>query len=129
MTIRFLEEHKINPVNDLVTVTVIDGPMISRDPAGTSPAAPLYQIETPNGARVQLNFQNGPISEVGVNGVTNEALIVVVLDRMREFQKNPQFACRENALAITKLEEALHWLHARTLARMRKGIEGTRLPG
>ena len=34
------------------------------------------------------------------------------------------FACRENALALTKVEEALHWLNHRTADRQRRGVEG-----
>jgi hypothetical protein len=33
--------------------------------------------------------------------------------------------CSENALAITKLEEATHWLKARTNRREAQGTEGT----
>jgi hypothetical protein len=69
-------------------------------------------------------FQNGPINEVGVNGVTQEVLLSIVADRLRSFQSGP-FSCRENAIALTKIEEALHWLQQRTLARMRRGVEGT----
>ena len=71
-----------------------------------------------------VNFQNGPIKEAGVNGVTNEDLIAIVIDRMRGFQSG-DFACRDNALALTKLEEALMWLRNRTNAREARGVEGT----
>jgi hypothetical protein len=69
-------------------------------------------------------FQNGPINEKGVNGLTQEVLLAIVADRLRGFQAGP-FACRENALALTKIEEAQHWLQQRTIARMRRGVEGT----
>jgi hypothetical protein len=69
-------------------------------------------------------FQHGPIKEVGPNGVSNEALIAIVLDRMRSFQKT-RWSCRENAVAITKLEEAMMWLHKRTNDRIRRNVEGT----
>jgi hypothetical protein len=74
-----------------------------------------------------LLFQNGPVKEVGINGITNEALIAVILHRLNCFQ-NSHFKCRENALAITKLEEALHWLNHRTVARQARGVEGTSTP-
>lgn len=48
----------------------------------------------------------------------------IVIDRLRSFQSGP-FSCRENALALTKCEEAMQWLHSRTLERMRRGVEGT----
>jgi hypothetical protein len=69
-------------------------------------------------------FQNGPIKEVGVNGVTQEALLAIVIDRLRAFQAGP-FACRENAIALTHFEEGLMWLQRRTVARIKRGVEGT----
>jgi hypothetical protein len=81
---------------------------------GTIPCEPLAEI----------HFQEGPIKECGVNGVCNEDLIAMVICRLEHFQKG-QFACRENALAITKLEEALLWLRKRTMGREQRGVEGT----
>lgn len=72
----------------------------------------------------QLSFQDGPIKEVGVNGIQNEDLLLIVLTRLQNFQ-NSEFACRENALAITKIEEAVMWLRKRTLDREARGVEGT----
>ena len=72
----------------------------------------------------QIHFQEGPIKECGVNGVCNEDLINMVIDRLEHFQ-NSEFRCRENAVAITKLEEALLWLRKRTMAREARGVEGT----
>lgn len=71
-----------------------------------------------------VRFQEGPIKECGVNGVTNEDLIAMVICRLEHFQKT-KFACRENAVAITKLEEGLMWLRRRTMAREQRGVEGT----
>ena len=56
--------------------------------------------------------------------VTHEVLLAILIDRLQSFQAGP-YACRENALALTKLEEAQHWLQARTKARMARGVEGT----
>ncbi len=69
-------------------------------------------------------FQNGPIPDKGMNGVTQEALIAIVIDRLKGFQKG-NFACRENAIALTKLQEALFWLKSRTEDRLRRGVDGT----
>ena len=71
-----------------------------------------------------IDFQEGPIKECGVNGVCNEDLIAMVICRLEHFQKS-EFNCRENALAITKLEEALLWFRKRTMGRENRGIEGT----
>lgn len=69
-------------------------------------------------------FQNGPIKESGVNGVTQESLLAIVIDRLRSFQ-NGQYSCRENAIALTHCEEALMWLQRRTVARIKRVVEGT----
>lgn len=115
---RELHEHKVNPANDKIKITVIDEP-------GAGGANHAYSMALPEGRGVwNIDFQNGPINEAGVNGVTQEALLAIVADRLRSFQAGP-FACRENALALTKIEEAQHWLHSRTLARMQRGVEGT----
>lgn len=72
----------------------------------------------------KLHFQEGPIKEAGVNGVMGEDLIAMVINRLEHFQASP-FGCRENAMAITKLEEALLWLRKRTMGRENRGVEGT----
>ena len=79
--------------------------------------------ETRLGEFGDVHFQNGPIQEFGVNGCHNEDLLAIVIDRLRGFNSG-EFRCRENALALTKLEEALHWLNARTEDRQNRGVEG-----
>jgi hypothetical protein len=113
---RTIDDFKVNPANDQITVTVLDEP-------GAGNAHHKYQVMLPDGTITDINFQNGPISENGVNGLTQEVLIAIVIDRIRSFQAG-KFACRENALALTKLEEAQHWLLHRTRARMARGVEG-----
>ena len=72
----------------------------------------------------KIHFQEGPIKENGVNGVANEDLLVMVIRRLQGFQDS-QYSCRENAMAITKIEEALLWLRKRTMGRENRGVEGT----
>jgi hypothetical protein len=115
---RTLTTHRVNPVNDRVTATVIENPH-------GEPTA--YQLNVPDGARTILTFQHGPINEVGVNGITNEVLLAIVQDRLRFFQQG-KYACRENALALTKVDEAMLWLQSRTMRRMQEGVEGTNQP-
>ena len=71
-----------------------------------------------------LVFEFSPIKENGINGVCNEDLILMVLTRLQSFQES-EYSCRENACAITKLEEALLWLRKRTQDREVRGVEGT----
>ena len=72
----------------------------------------------------KVKFQEGPIKENGVNGCHNEDLIAIVLDRLQCLNQG-DFKCRENSIAITKLEEAMMWLNKRTLDRRSRGVEGT----
>lgn len=72
----------------------------------------------------EIEFQNGPLQEAGLNGISDEALLAIVIDRLEGFQ-TAQYRSRYNALAITKLEEAMHWLNARTTDRQKRGVEGT----
>lgn len=81
-----------------------------------------WKNEQPNS--LDIHFQEGPIKEFGVNGITQEALLAVVIDRLRSFQAGP-FSCQENAIALTHIEEALMWLQRRTVARIKRGVEGT----
>lgn len=71
-----------------------------------------------------VKFQRGPIKEHGVNGCHHEDLLAIVIHRLQSFQAG-KFSCRENAIAITKLEEAMHWLNHRTASREKRGVEGT----
>ena len=75
-------------------------------------------------AEQEIEFQNGPLQEAGHNGISDEALLAIVIDRLEGFQ-TAQYRSRYNALAITKLEEAMHWLNARTTDRQKRGVEGT----
>lgn len=71
-----------------------------------------------------VKFQCGPIKEAGVNGVANEDLINMVIDRLKGFQ-NSKYACEENAEALKHFQEGLMWLRKRTLDRELRGVEGT----
>lgn len=119
---RSITDHIVNPANEKLVVEAIDAP-------GVDGAHHVYQVRGYHAKCVDetatvIRFQDGPINEVGVNGLTQEALLAVVTDRLRGFQSGP-FSCRENALALTKIEEAMHWLQQRTIRRMRAGVEGT----
>lgn len=131
--IRELHDHKVNPANDTLKVTAIDEPgagganhlyMIEGFDTSTNSSDPFMARYGEGAKHSTVLFQNGPINEVGVNGITHEALLAIVADRLRSFQAGP-FACKANACALTHIEEALHWLQQRTLERMRRGVEGT----
>jgi len=73
-----------------------------------------------------IHFQEGPIKECGVNGVCNEDLLLMVATRLQGFQAS-EYKCRENAVALTKLEEAVMWLRKRTIDREGRNVEGTHI--
>jgi hypothetical protein len=110
-------------LNDKLKIIVSDEP-------GQGGANHAYAIAWPGPVEggpesaCYINFQNGPIKEFGVNGVTQEALLAIVIDRLRSFQAGP-FACDENAVALKFCENALQILQTRTRLRMLRGVEGT----
>ncbi len=77
---------------------------------------------------LRITWQNGPLGTGTLrqepNGAFVETVIAAAIDRL-EFYQSGEFKCRENALVITKLEEALHWCGHRTAAREARGVEGT----
>jgi hypothetical protein len=127
---RELTGHQVNVANDVLKIEVLDEP-------GSGGANHLYDI---SGFNSQNNpsfphlgwpaehstilFQNGPIVEAGVNGVTHEALLAIVIDRLQAFQRGP-FANDHNRAALDHLELAQKALLDRTRSRMGRGVEGT----
>lgn len=66
---------------------------------------------------------SGAGTMVTVNdGTTNEEVLAVLIDRLQFL--NGKFPCRENSIALTKLDEALLWLNKRTADRKARGVEG-----
>jgi len=59
------------------------------------------------------------------DGTTNEEVIQVLIDRLQHLNK--QHPCRENAISITKLEEALMWQEKRTANRKQRDVEGKKV--
>lgn len=124
---RRILDHKCGVLNEALELEACDEP-------GPGGANHLYSIgvpskDAPEGLKWQvLRFQKGGMIQAGgVNGISNEILLAVVMDRLRGFQAGP-FRCRENALALTKIEEAVHWLQHRNRARAAAGVEGVHAP-
>lgn len=123
---RTVTDHKLNGLNEALKIQATDEP-------GSGGANHCYIVYLDESQRndpkdktvhVAIQFQNGPIQEAGINGISGEALMAIQIDRLRSFQSGP-FKCRENALALTALEESLMWLQKRTRDRMARGVEGT----
>lgn len=135
---RELTEHRVNPANGTLRIRVIDG----KGPGGAhhvyavdgfnfdnNPshllALDLYSEVTSMGRDVSLiPFQNGAIGDVGVNGLTHEALLAILIDRVSAFQEGP-YRCAENGEALWALRKALEAFKKRTNRRVIEGAEGT----
>lgn len=94
---------------------------ISKTSEGADVEGNLYNV-LHGATRTDIHFQQGPIAESGVNGPTNEALLAILIHRTQFL--NGKFTCRENIIAITKMQEALMWLEKRTADRLNRGVEG-----
>ncbi|MBX7106376.1 MAG: hypothetical protein K1X57_20025 [Gemmataceae bacterium] len=126
---RVLTGHKVNGCNDALKIEVLDEP-------GSGGASHAYLVRgfdtsnNPSHGVIQgdksclILFQNGPIAEVGTNGVTHEALLAIVIDRLESFQAGP-YQCEENAAALSHLQAAQAALKSRTEKRLARGVEGT----
>ena len=81
-----------------------------------------------NGLGFKIDWQDGPLGRepdrINPNGAFVEDVVTAVLTRLR-YYNDGKFRSRENSLAITKLEEALHWMNHRTAEREARGVEGT----
>lgn len=123
---RELDSHKSGGMNDDLQICVCDEP-------GSGGANHEYAINyclnpgTAGGGvsrMAEIVFQNGPIKEAGINGITNEALLAIVEDRLSGFQSG-QYACNENKWSLDHIRCALWDLKSRTQKRLARGVEGT----
>lgn len=72
-----------------------------------------------------IKFQKGARNEVGSqHGVIDTDLLEIVRDRLKSFQAGP-FSSRENACALTHIEEALMWMNRRVEDRIERNVLGT----
>ena len=87
-----------------------------------------YELNYFQGGTGNLCFYEMREDGTRVDGVTNEELLRVLLHRinyLNDTWQGGKFRCRENSLAITKIEEALMWLELRTANRVARNVEGT----
>jgi hypothetical protein len=87
----------------------------------------LDSMEGKNPQRLEF-IHKGMDGETGAfvtinDGTTNEEVLRCLIKRIQYL--NAKAGCRENSIAITKLEEALMWLEKRTADRLSRGVEGT----
>ena len=87
------------------------------EPAGGDLTNPLFLS--------RIIFQKGARKDPeATHGVLDVDLLEIVRDRLQCFQKGA-FATRENAIALTHIEEALLWMNKRVEDRIERGVLGT----
>ena len=114
---RHLTGHTTAPGSDAISIDV-------RDEPGPGGAHHSYLVVCPNRYPLDIYFQKGPLKTAGVNGITHEALLVILIDRLVCFQRG-DYACASNAEALSHLRLALGALDERTHDRVMRGVEGT----
>lgn len=133
---REITSHLVNPDNrkegaDAISVFAVDAPgagganhyYIIRG-AERAASNPSYCTRFDTLVTDQhVMFQHGGIPDNGNNGITNEALLAIVGDRLAAFQAGP-FNCEENHQALQHVMLAMAALHRRTLDRRNRGVEG-----
>lgn len=115
-----LTAHRINNMNRDIVIDPIGEP----GPGGAHFGYRVTYTDASGKVIEQIvSFQNGDPAVAGRTGLTNEVWLAILIHRLQGFQAGP-FKCRENAVALTHLEEALMWLQKRTRDRIDRGVEG-----
>lgn len=129
---RPITTHEQGVVNNQLQIFALDQP----GPGGANQrylVSGFNTLEHPaardaNGNRRQqtalhMLFQSGDPAEFGINGITNEVLLSIVIDRLEGFQHGP-FGCDQNQIALERARDALEALHERTRDRIIRDVEG-----
>lgn len=128
---RELTSHRVNGCNVGLTITAMDEPGsgganhyyivhgFDGDKNPSNKTDPNYHMDA-----VGILFQNGPIKESGINGLTHEVLLAICADRLECFQSG-KFACDDNQEALGFIKAAMAVLERRTEKRLARGVEGT----
>lgn len=71
-----------------------------------------------------INFQHGARKEKGsIKGILDVDLLEIVRSRLQYFQAG-EYATRENAIALTHIEEVLLWMNKRAEDRIERNVLG-----
>jgi hypothetical protein len=113
-------ENQLNTIqkrNNLNTV-------FTKGKKGNGMAYHQYTIQPAHRTDIEwdIQFQNGARFEDGSTlGFLDVDLLEIVRNRLQSFQQGG-FSCRENAIALTHIEEALLWMNKRVEDRAERDV-------
>lgn len=81
-----------------------------------------YTVKGPDLFECEVLFQHGNPATHGVNGLTLEALLAILIHRTRML--DAAVPCNENAYATQHMEAALAFFDARTARRIVRQVHG-----
>ena len=115
----------MEPLNTIQKRNNLNTPIVLGEAHPVNKGYHTYRILCGNETTVDLQFQNGPRLEPGsIPGVLDGDLLEIVRHRLQCFQNGP-YATRENAIALTHIEEALLWMNKRVEDRAAANTLGT----
>ena len=125
-TVRLLRKN----IPQMITPTKVGYKDRGKDP-NAIPSFYFLRLDNPfNGDPYQytrtldLDYQDGPVKEKGLNGWQHREVVTTILDRLRIAQDGP-YACEENAQQIQLLEDFIKLDGKRTARREMAKTEGT----
>ena len=87
-----------------------------------------YAVDGDGGSdKFNIHWQNGPVDRAKnekPNGAFVEDVLEVCKRRLEHYEKS-KFACEENRIAITRIQDAIIALTARRRDRVSRGVLGT----
>jgi hypothetical protein len=115
---RDIVTHQVAGEPSQLGIRVMDAP-------GPGGASHRYVVTAEKGEVIaEIKFQEGTVTDAGVNGVTMESLLAICMDRLVGFQ-NGDYSCYENGQAYENVTTSLAFLRQRTQDRINRRVEGT----
>ncbi len=105
---RDVTSHRVNALNAHLRIQ-------ATEEAGPSGSPVAYVVSTAGKTLTTLQFQRGGSKEQGVNGLTNEALLAVLIDRIGSISDT--HAGNDTDEVLRLLESAELWMQKRSIER------------
>jgi len=125
--LRLITQHRTDLCNERICIRADDDTITP----GGAPSVYYLSVEVPEGRKI-LGFQQDATTKLtfhqgdpknGTTGLTHEALLAVLTDRLEAFQDGP-FPSEWNDIALFHLRRARAALNERAQGRRERGVEG-----